>query len=55
MTEMVTVKIAEDWKSSVTFWLALTTTTCALVIATVDATNFLRAQEPPKSPVAVSR
>ncbi|MEU6021132.1 hypothetical protein [Micromonospora sp. NPDC047134] len=55
VTEMVTVKIAEDWKSSVTFWLALTATTCALVSATVDATNFLRAQESPKPPVAVSR
>ncbi|TDC36139.1 hypothetical protein E1211_14300 [Micromonospora sp. 15K316] len=55
VTEMVTVKIAEDWKSSVTFWLALAATTCALVSATVDATNFLRAQESPKPPVAVSR
>ncbi|MGC5052834.1 hypothetical protein ACLQ2S_15435 [Micromonospora sp. DT48] len=54
-TEMVTVKIAEDWKSTVAFWLALTATTCALVSATVDATNFLRAQEPPKPPAAVSR
>lgn len=52
---MATVKIAEDWKSTVAFWLALTATMCALVSATVDATNFLRAQEPPKSPVAVSR
>ncbi|MGK5673342.1 hypothetical protein ACSNOB_10950 [Micromonospora sp. URMC 106] len=54
-TEVVTVKIAEDWKSTVAFWLALTATTCALVSATVDATNFLRAQEPPKPPAAVSR
>ncbi|MCT2277815.1 hypothetical protein M3G91_09275 [Micromonospora chalcea] len=55
VTEVVTVKIAEEWKSTVTFWLALTATTCALVSATVDATNFLRAQEPPKPPAAVSR
>lgn len=55
VTEVVTVKIAEDWRSTVAFWLALTATTCALVSATVDATNFLRAQESPKPPVAVSR
>ncbi|MFV2103692.1 hypothetical protein [Micromonospora sp. LOL_024] len=55
VTEVVTVKIAEDWKSTVTFWLALTATTCALVSATVDATNFLRGHEPPKPPAAVSR
>jgi hypothetical protein len=54
-TEVVTVKIAEDRKSTVAFWLALTATTCALVSATVDATNFLRAQAPPKPPAAVSR
>ncbi|MEU8331697.1 hypothetical protein [Micromonospora sp. NPDC048839] len=53
VTEVVTVKIAEDWKSTVTFWLALTATTCALVSATVDATNFFN--EPPKPPAAVSR
>ncbi|KAB1156356.1 hypothetical protein F6X68_11860 [Micromonospora sp. AMSO12t] len=55
VAEIVTVKIAEDWKSTVAFWLALTATTCALVSATIDATNFLRAQESPKPPVAVSR
>ncbi|MEU1604046.1 hypothetical protein [Micromonospora matsumotoense] len=55
VAEVVTVKIAEDWKSTVAFWLALTATTCALVSATVDATNFLRAHEPPKPPAAVSR
>ncbi|MFF0150614.1 hypothetical protein [Micromonospora sp. NPDC005203] len=51
--EVVTVKIAEDWKSTVAFWLALTATTCALVSATVDATNLFH--EPPKPPAAVSR
>ncbi|MEU3455327.1 hypothetical protein ABZ671_17275 [Micromonospora sp. NPDC006766] len=55
VTEVVTVKIAEDWKSTVAFWLALTATTCALVSATIDATNFFRGQELPKSPAAVSR
>ncbi|MET8253131.1 hypothetical protein [Micromonospora sp. NPDC005197] len=55
VTEVVMVKIAEDWKSTVAFWLALTATTCALVSATVDATNFLRGQEPPKPPAVTSR
>ncbi|MEU7756722.1 hypothetical protein [Micromonospora sp. NPDC049171] len=54
-TEVVTVKIAEDWKSTVAFWLALTATTCALISATVDATSFLREQEASKSPAVVSR
>lgn len=52
--EVVTVRIAEDWKSTAAFWLALTATTCALVSATVDATNFIRAQDQPKPPAAVS-
>lgn len=54
VTEVVTVKIAEDLKSTLTFWLALTATTCALVSATVDATSLLRGQEPSKAPAAVS-
>ncbi|WP_431728335.1 hypothetical protein [Verrucosispora sp. TAA-831] len=49
------MKIAEDWKSTVAFWLALTATTCALVSATVDATNLLRTSDAPKPPAAVSR
>ncbi|WFE95795.1 hypothetical protein [Micromonospora sp. WMMD987] len=52
--EIVTVRIAEDWKSTVAFWLALTATTCALVSATVDATNFIRAQDQPKPAAAAA-
>ncbi|MFI7544852.1 hypothetical protein [Actinoplanes sp. NPDC049599] len=52
--EMVTVKIAEDWKSTAAFWLALTATTCAIVSATVDATNFAQDRQTPKPPVAVT-
>ncbi|WP_434742439.1 hypothetical protein [Micromonospora sp. SH-82] len=54
-TEVVTVKIAEDWKGTAVFWLALTATTCALVSATVDATNFVRSHESPKPSATVSR
>ncbi|MFG3419991.1 hypothetical protein [Micromonospora sp. NPDC048063] len=52
--EVMTVKIAEDTKSKVAFWLALTATTCALVSATVDATNFVKAQKQPAKASAVS-
>jgi hypothetical protein len=41
--QMVVVRIAEDFKSRAAFWLALTATLCALVSATVDATNFAKA------------
>jgi hypothetical protein len=40
--EIVTVRIMEDAKSKVAFWLAMTATLCALVSATVDATNFVK-------------
>jgi hypothetical protein len=38
---VVTVKIAENWKSTAAFRLALTATTYAIVSATIDATNFI--------------
>ena len=38
----MTVKIAEDWKSTVAFWLALTATLCGIVSATVDVTNVVK-------------
>jgi hypothetical protein len=52
--EVVTVKIAEDWKSTAAFWLALTATTCAIVSGTVDATNFVQDRQAPKPPAAVT-
>ncbi|WP_433651122.1 hypothetical protein ACQP2C_00355 [Micromonospora zamorensis] len=45
--EVMTVRIAEDAKSKVAFWLALTATTCALVSATVDASNFVKDHQAP--------
>lgn len=48
------MKIAEDWKSTAAFWLALTATTCAIVSATVDATNFVQDRQAPKPPAAVT-
>jgi hypothetical protein len=50
--EMMTVRIAEDTKSKVAFWLALTATTCGLVSATVDATNFIKDQRAPAKALA---
>ncbi|GAA2596248.1 hypothetical protein GCM10010435_89290 [Winogradskya consettensis] len=52
--EVVTVKIAEDWKSTAAFWLALTATLCAVISATVDATNFVKDQQPPRPPAAAT-
>ncbi|BAL91918.1 hypothetical protein AMIS_66980 [Actinoplanes missouriensis 431] len=52
--EVVTVKIAEDGKSTAAFWLALTATLCALTSATVDVTNFLRDRQEPKPPAATA-
>ncbi|MGW2625178.1 hypothetical protein [Micromonospora taraxaci] len=53
--EVMTVRIAEDAKSKVAFWLALTATACALVSATVDATNFVKdRQAAPAKAFAVS-
>lgn len=53
--EVVTVKIAEDWKSTAAFWLALTATTCAIVSATVDATNFIDDRQSVRPAAAVTR
>ena len=52
--EVVTVKIAEGWRSTAAFWLAMTATTCALVSATVDATNFVQQRQTPNPPAAES-
>ncbi len=54
-TAMMTVKIAEDWKSTVAFWLALTATICALVSATVDTTNFIKEHQSSKPQAAATR
>jgi hypothetical protein len=51
---VMTVKIAEDWKSTVTFWLALTATLCGLVSATVDATAFIKEHQSSKPPAVVA-
>lgn len=45
--EVMTVRIAEDTKSKVAFWLALTATTCGLVSATVDASSFVKEKQTP--------
>ena len=52
---VMTVKIAEDWKSTVAFWLALTATFCGIVSATVDVTNVVKDQQSQKPHAAVSR
>ncbi|WP_433826625.1 hypothetical protein ACQP2E_31605 [Actinoplanes sp. CA-015351] len=52
--EVVTVKIAEDWKSTAAFWLALTATLCAITSATVDATNFIHDRQVQKPPAATA-
>jgi hypothetical protein len=52
--EIVTVKIAEDWKSTAAFWLALTATLYAITSATVDATNFVRDLQESKPPSAAA-
>ncbi|GAA0478603.1 hypothetical protein Ade02nite_67090 [Paractinoplanes deccanensis] len=38
---VVTVRIAEEAKSKVAFWMALTATLCALISATVDVTSAI--------------
>ncbi|GIF48216.1 hypothetical protein DFJ67_3497 [Asanoa ferruginea] len=45
--DVVMVKIAEDWKSTAAFWLAMAATLCAITSATVDATNFARDRQHP--------
>ncbi|MEV4621181.1 hypothetical protein AB0J74_21035 [Asanoa sp. NPDC049573] len=45
--DIVTVKIAEDWKCTAAFWLALTATLCAITSATIDATNFVHDRQHP--------